>query len=144
MAWLSYKNQAEQDTVISFSIKQAQRAKMLCKQHKAHIAKIQQNRHVEKNQKKDASFRRKLEKKINLIYEGETDLYNEFPDLIRDQANTISKNSFKPMHHTLCKKFVIRYCILWTIFEVYAGSVYLKYKTLYISRIHYRIASQFT
>ena len=46
MAWLSYKCQAEQDTVIAFSIREAQRAKMFCKQHKAHIANIQQKHHV--------------------------------------------------------------------------------------------------
>ena len=34
MAWLSYKGQTEQDTVIAFSIRQAQRAKLLCNQHK--------------------------------------------------------------------------------------------------------------
>ena len=48
MAWLSYRSQAEQDTVISFSFKQVQRAKMLCKQYKAHIANIQQKCHVER------------------------------------------------------------------------------------------------
>ena len=47
MAWLSSKSQTEQDTVIVFAIRQAQRAKLLCKQHKAHIANIQQKHHVE-------------------------------------------------------------------------------------------------
>ena len=62
-----------------------------------HIANIQRKRHVEKkNQKKDASFRRKLEKKFKLMFEGETDLYSEFPDLTRDQANTISKALSSP------------------------------------------------
>ena len=63
---------------------------MLCNEH-AHIANIQQERHVEikKKKNKDASFRRKLEKNFQLIFEGETDLYIEFPDLPRDQANTI-------------------------------------------------------
>ena len=45
---------------------------------------------------KDASFRRKLEKKFKLIFEGETDLYSEFPDLTRGQANTISKALSSP------------------------------------------------
>ena len=52
MAWLSSKCQTEQDTVIAFSIRQAQRAKLLCKQHKAHIANIQQKRYVEKKNKR--------------------------------------------------------------------------------------------
>lgn len=82
MAWLSSKSQTEQDTVIAFFIRQTQRAKLLCKQHKAHIANIQQKGHVgKKNQKKDASFKNELEKNFKLIFEGETDLYNEFPDL---------------------------------------------------------------
>ena len=51
IVWLSYKSQAEQDTVIAFSIRQVQRAKMLCKQHKAHIANIQQKHRVEKKKR---------------------------------------------------------------------------------------------
>ena len=46
-------------------------------------------------QKKDAGFRRKLEKKFKLIFEGEIDLYNEL-DITRDQANTISKTLSNP------------------------------------------------
>ena len=56
MAWLSYKSQTEQDTVIAFSIRQAQRAKLLCKQHKSHIANIQQKRHVENKPKERCKF----------------------------------------------------------------------------------------
>ena len=49
--------------------------------HKAHIGSNQQKHHVPKE---DAIFRRKL------ISEGKTE-YNEFPDLTRGQADTISK-----------------------------------------------------
>ena len=37
-----------------------------------------------------------LEGNFKLIFEGEADLYNEFPDLTRDQANTISKALSSP------------------------------------------------
>ena len=55
---------------------------MLCKPHKAHSTEASCRK---KNQKKYASFRKKLEKKFKLISEGETDLYKEFPGLTRDK-----------------------------------------------------------
>ena len=56
------------------------------------------------------------------------------------QASKLN-NHVRPHTISLCKSFFIRNCILWTVSKVYAGSVHLKYKTFYISRIHYRIAS---
>ena len=119
MAWLSSKSQTEQDTVIAFSIRQAQRAKLLCKQHKAHIANIQQKHHVQKNQKKDARFRRKVEKKFKLIFEGETHLYYEFPDLTRDQANTITKALSNP-----CTINDLYFAHMWFINVMYNGHIF--------------------
>ena len=66
------------------------------------IANIQQKCHVERKIIKigDTSFRRKSEKKLTLFSEGKTDLYNEFPDLTRDQTNTISIALSNPsVHH---------------------------------------------
>ena len=94
MAWQSQK---EQDTVIAFSIRQAQRVKMLCKQHKAHMANIQQKRHVEKKKRKMQVLEGNLRQNSSpFLKERLHDLYNEFPDLTRDQANTISKALSSP------------------------------------------------
>ena len=66
--------------------------------HEENVAKQQDRRHIEKNQKKDATFRHRLEKKLRNVLEGKTELLFEFQELNNDQASII-KNI---LHDPLC------------------------------------------
>ena len=50
---------------------------------------MQDERLIEKNQKKDSRFRKTLQKKLNSVAEGRSELSVEFADLTDDQMKTI-------------------------------------------------------
>ncbi|KAL5497354.1 hypothetical protein EMCRGX_G013815, partial [Ephydatia muelleri] len=57
---------------------QAQKMKLLLHTHELNVGKEQDKRLLERNQKKDSSYRRKLQKKIQSVAEGNAELYIEF------------------------------------------------------------------
>ena len=54
--------------------------KLFIHTHELNIAKEQDKRLLERDQKKDSSYRRKLQKKIQSVAEGNAELCIEFPD----------------------------------------------------------------
>ena len=98
LAWLSNKTKQEQDKIVQFSIPQASTMRTAWQKHEENVAKQQDRRHIEKNQKKDATFRHRLEKKLRNVLEGKTELLFEFQELNNDQASII-KNI---LHDPLC------------------------------------------
>ena len=65
-----------------FCIRQAQRVKLVSKQHAEHnISILQYQQLKDKIQKKENSLRRKIEKKLQCVAEKEVELSNEFPDI---------------------------------------------------------------
>ena len=81
LKWLESNIHDEQDRIMKFSIKQSQKMKVLTQMHEKHIAKEQDKRLVEKTQKKDGTFRRKLQKKLQDVADGKAQLHDEFPEL---------------------------------------------------------------
>ena len=67
LTWLVAKPSDEQEKIILFSIAEAKTMRALLKKREENIAKIQGQLVLEKRQKKDSSYRRKLEKKLNLV-----------------------------------------------------------------------------
>ena len=62
--WLCSKPHNEQEKIIKFCKGQAQKLKLLIHTHELNIAKEQDQRLLERDQKKDSSYRRKFQKKI--------------------------------------------------------------------------------
>ena len=87
--WLSNKTGDEQGNIVKFCIKQGRKSKALCQSHEEYVAKMQDERLIEKNQKKDSRFRKTLQKKLNSVAEGRSELSVEFVDLTDDQMKTI-------------------------------------------------------
>ena len=50
--WLSNKTEDEQDNIVKFCIKQGRKSKALCQSHEEYVAKLQDERLIETNQKK--------------------------------------------------------------------------------------------
>ena len=67
LSWLCSKPHNEQEKNIKFCIGQAQKMKLLIHIHELNIAKEQDKRLFERDQKKDSSFRRKLQKKYRVL-----------------------------------------------------------------------------
>ena len=88
--WLSNKTEDEQDNIVKFYIKQGRKSKALCRSHEEYVAKLQDERLIEKNQKKDSRFRKTLQKKLMSVAEGKSELSVEFSDITDDHMNTIS------------------------------------------------------
>ena len=51
------------------------------------VAKEQDKRLLERNQKKDSSYRRKLQKKMQSVAEGNAELCIEFPEMDESHTN---------------------------------------------------------
>ena len=81
LAWLSNKTKQEQDKIAQFIIPQANKMRTAWQKHEENISKQLDKRLIEKNQKKDASFRHRLEKKLRNVLEGKTELLFEFQEL---------------------------------------------------------------
>ena len=88
--WLSNKTEDEQDNIVKFCIKQGRKSKALCRSREEYVAKLQDERLIEKNQKKDSRFRKTLQKKLMSVAEGKSELSVEFSDKTDDHMNTIS------------------------------------------------------
>ena len=80
LPWLCSKPHNEQEKIITFCIGQAQKMKLFIHTHELNIAKEQDKWLLERDQKKDSSYRRKLQKKIQSVAEGNAELCIEFPD----------------------------------------------------------------
>ena len=61
--------------------------KLLLHTHELNVAKEQDKRLLERNQKKDSSYRRKLQKKIQSVAEGNAELCIEFPEMDESHIN---------------------------------------------------------
>ena len=59
--------------------------------HEKNIARLQEQRQKVKNQKKEDTFRRSIEKKLRCVVEMEHNLLNEFPELSTHQVSIILK-----------------------------------------------------
>ena len=70
----------ELEIIIKFCIGQAQKMKLLLHTHELNVAKEQDKRLLERNQKKDSCYRRKVQKKIQSVAEGNAELCIEFPE----------------------------------------------------------------
>ena len=68
MQWLCAHSPYEQENIAKFCIRQAQRVKLVSKQH---ISILQDQRLKDKIQKKENSLRRKIEKKLQCVAEKE-------------------------------------------------------------------------
>ena len=75
---------------MKFFIKQFQKLKVLSQMHEKILQKKQDKRLVEKNQKKDGTFRRKLQKNLQDVADGKAQLQDEFPELQDNQRSTIA------------------------------------------------------
>ena len=87
LPWLCSKPHDEQEKIIKFYIGQAQKLKLLIHTHELNIAKEQDKRLLERDQKKDSSYRRKLQKKIQSVAEGNAELCIEFPEMDESHIN---------------------------------------------------------
>ena len=67
--------------------------KLLLHTHELNVAKEQDKRLLERNQKKDSSYRRKLQKKIQSVAEGNAELCIEFPEMDESHIKAILANS---------------------------------------------------
>ena len=59
------------------------------KKREENIAKIQGQLVAEKRLKKDSSYRRRLEKKLNLVYTNNAELSEVLPELSIEQTETV-------------------------------------------------------
>ena len=89
MQWLCAHSQNEQENIVKFCIRQAQRVKLVSKQHEHNISILQDQRLKDKIQKKENSLRRKIEKKLQCVAEKKEELSNEFPDISECKRNVI-------------------------------------------------------
>ena len=81
--------------IIQFSIAEAKtmRAQPL-KKREDNIAKIQAQLVIEKRQKKDSSYRRRLEKKLNLVLTNNAELSEVLPELSIEQTETVTEKCY--------------------------------------------------
>ena len=79
MLWLCAQSQNKQENI--FCIRQAQRVKLVSKQHEHNISILQDQQLKDKIQKKENSSGRKIEKKLQCVAEKEVELSNEFPNI---------------------------------------------------------------
>ena len=84
LPWLCSKPHNEQE---NFCIGQAQNMKLLLHTHELNVAKEQDKRLLERNQKKDSIYRRKLQKKIRSVAEGNAELCIEFLEMDDSHIN---------------------------------------------------------
>ena len=89
MQWLCAHSLNEQENIVKFCIRQAQRVKLVSKEHEHNISILQDQRLKDKIQKKENSLRRKIEKKLQCVALEEVDLSNEFPDISECKRNVI-------------------------------------------------------
>ena len=87
MQWLCAHSQNEQENIVKFCIRQAQRVKLVSKQHEHNISILQDQRLKDKIQKKENSLRRKIEHKLQYVAEKEVELSNKFPDISEFKRN---------------------------------------------------------
>ena len=87
LPWFCSKPNNEQENIIKFYIGQAQKLKLLIRTHELNFAKEQDKRLLERDQKKDSSYRRKLQKKIQSVAEGNAELCIEFPEMDESHIN---------------------------------------------------------
>ena len=73
-----------------FCIRQAQRVKLVSKQHEHNIS-ILHDQQLKDKKKKENSLRSKIEKKLQCVAEKEVELSNEFPDISECKWNVIIK-----------------------------------------------------
>ena len=81
MQCLCAHSQNKQNKIVKFYIRQAQRVKLVSKQHEHNISILQDQQLKDKIQKKENSSRRKIEKKLQCVAEKEVELSNEFPNI---------------------------------------------------------------
>ena len=79
MVVCTLSEQARKYSPVKFGIRQAQRVKLVSKQHEHNISILQDQQLKIKIQKKEKSSRRKIEKKLQCMAEKE--LSNEFPNI---------------------------------------------------------------
>ena len=78
---LELSEQARKYSLVKFCIRQAQRVKLVSKQHEHNIFILQDQQLKDKILKKENSSRRKIEKKLQCVAEKEVELSNEFPNI---------------------------------------------------------------
>ena len=78
MQWLCAHSLNKQENIVKFCIRQAQRVKLVNKQHEHNISILQDQRLKDKIQKKENSLRRKIEKKLQCVAEKEVDYQMSF------------------------------------------------------------------
>ena len=64
---------------------------------------MQDERLIQKNQKKDSRFQKTLQKKLNSVAEGRSELSVEFADLTDDQMKTILEVLANPCKCNKCE-----------------------------------------
>ena len=79
MQWLCAHSQNKQENFAS----EAQRVKLISKQHEHNISILQDQQLKDKIQTKESSSRRKIEKKLQCVAEKEVELSNEFPHICK-------------------------------------------------------------
>ena len=73
--------QARKYSLVKLCIRQAQRVKLVSKQHEHNISILQDQQLKDKILKKENSSRRKIEKKLQCVAEKEVELSNEFTNI---------------------------------------------------------------
>ena len=89
LTWLVSKPSDEQKSIIVFSIAEAKKMRTHLAKRQDSISKIQDQIATEKRQKKDSSYRRKLEKKLNLVLNNNADLSAVLPELSIKQTEIV-------------------------------------------------------
>ena len=89
LLWLCSHPLDKQDKMVKFCIKQGKKVRYACRVHEQNIARLQDQRQRVKNQKKEDTFRKSIEKKLRCVVEKEDNLLNEFPKLSPHQITTI-------------------------------------------------------
>ena len=91
LLWLCSLPLEEQHRMVTFCIKQSKKVRYAFQVHEKNIARLQEQRRKVKNQKKEDTFRRSIEKKLRCVVEMEHNLLNEFPELSPHQVSIILK-----------------------------------------------------
>ena len=86
LTWLVAKPSDEQEKIILFSIAEAKTMRALLKKREQNI---QGQLVIEKRPKKDSSYRRRLEKKLNLVLANNAELSEVLPELSIEQTETV-------------------------------------------------------
>ena len=89
LLWLCSLPLEEQHRMVTFCIKQSKKVRYAFQVHEKNIARLQEQRQKVKNQKKEDTFRRSIEKKLRCVVEMEHNLLNEFPELSPHQVSII-------------------------------------------------------